>query len=221
MDPRADDAVRHRQAWDAIPWVVNGSASEAQRLRVQRHVDACADCRDELARQRAMQAAMTREQAPATDVEAGLQRLWARVDSAEDEAAAVPAAVAGRASQRPRLLLAALATAVVVEAVALSVLGIGLLSRDEGSGGYRTLADAAAPDAGKAAIRIVAGPQMSLGDLQRVLLDLELEIVAGPNQAGAYALAPRAGRVASAALDEQVVRLRATPGLLLVEPVGR
>jgi anti-sigma factor RsiW len=45
---RAEAGAAHRRAWDTIPWLVNGSASDAQRRAVEAHLHDCGDCREEL-----------------------------------------------------------------------------------------------------------------------------------------------------------------------------
>ena len=222
MKNRTDFEAEHRRAWDAIPWIVNGSATDAQRQWLDEHVQACEDCRAEFARQRELQAAIAQESTPVTDAEAGLQRLFQRIDHAADEAALAPAGSARPRERRSGLsvLVYGLTFAVVVEAVGISVLGMGLLSHTEPAPVYRTLSDAPAA-AARATIRIVPAAGMSLGDLQQVLQGLQLEVVAGPNESGAYALAPATARasVDNKGLDDQVARLRAAPGMRLVEPI--
>jgi anti-sigma factor RsiW len=222
MKNRTDFEAEHRRAWEAIPWIVNGSATDAQRQWVDEHVQACEDCRAEFARQRELQLAIAQESAPVTDADAGLQRLFQRIDHAADEAALAPADGARPRERRSGFsgLVYGLTFAVVVEAVGISVLGVGLLSHTDPAPVYRTLSDAPAAGA-RATIRIVPAADMSIGDLQQLLHGLQLEVVAGPNESGAYALAPVAehASVASKGLDDQVARLRAAPGMRLVEPI--
>jgi hypothetical protein len=154
----------------------------------------------------------------ADDVEAGLQRLFARIDKAHEEGQPVATGArqhAGRRAATPGLTLW-LAAAVVVEALALAVLGVGLVARSDGAPGYATLSDSAAGRG--ATIRIVPAPSMRIDDLQRVLQTLNLQVVAGPNSVGAYDLAPQAEQPAR---DLQISTLRADPGLRLVEPIDR
>lgn len=216
MNP-ADTTAQHRRTWDAIPWVVNGSADEEQRRVVEAHARDCADCRDELARQRELQTAMTSEQATTlTNADAGLKRLLQRIDDAETDAAVANASAPVPRHERrgsARWLVYGLTMAVVVEAVGISVLGMGLLFR---SPSYQTLSLPAAADA-KATIRIVPAPGMRADELQRLLQGLNMQVVSGPNAVGAYGLAPLSPQPA---LDKQVDALRAAPGMQLVEPIG-
>ena len=90
-DRPVDAASVHRRAWEAIPWVVNGSANAAQRRLLDAHLSGCDDCRLELARQRELQSAIASEPPPAVgDVDTGLQRLFARIDRASGDGQAAP-----------------------------------------------------------------------------------------------------------------------------------
>jgi hypothetical protein len=218
--PTDDVGSEHRRAWEAIPWLVNGRASPAQQRLLDAHLPACEDCRLELARQRELQAAIADEPPPAAggDVDAGLQRLFARIDRATDDGQSVAAGAPARRDARragASNLTLWLAAAVAVEAVALALLGVGLVARSDPVPGYVTLSERAAT-AGGATIRIVPAPSLRLDDLQRLLQALNLQVVAGPNSVGAYDLAPQAEQPARAL---QITTLRADPGLRLVEPI--
>jgi anti-sigma factor RsiW len=216
-DPPVDDASAHRRAWETIPWVVNGSATAEQRQLVDAHLSRCADCRSELAHQRELQSAIaSAPQAAARDVDTGLQSLFARIDRASEADLPAPAVTPHRKVPRTSAsgLTAWLTAAVVVEALALALLGVGLLVRPEPAPGYATLSEGA-PNRG-ATIRIVPAPSMRIHDLQRLLQLLNLQVVAGPNSVGAYDLAPQGEQPAR---ELQISTLRADPGLRLVEPI--
>jgi hypothetical protein len=46
------DPATHEEAWLALPWLVNGRLSQAERDKIEPHVRDCAACREELAFQR-------------------------------------------------------------------------------------------------------------------------------------------------------------------------
>lgn len=219
-DRPMDMASEHRRAWEAIPWIVNGSATTAQRRLVEAHLDTCDDCRVELARQRELQSAIASEAPPAVgDVDTGLQRLFARIDRASDDgqAAAAGAPLHDVRRPAPSSLTLWLTAAVVVEALALAVLGVGLVARSDPAPAYVTLSSASASRG--ATIRIVPAPSLRIDDLQRLLQALSLQVVAGPNSVGAYDLAPQAAQAEPAGRELQISALRAEPGLRLVEPI--
>lgn len=219
-DRPVDAASEHRRAWELIPWVVNGSATAAQRRLLDAHLSTCDDCRLELVRQRELQSAIASELPPAVgDVDTGLQRLFARIDRAGEDSGTAAAATHGREARRGAAsgMTLWLTAAVVVEALALAVLGVGLVARSDPVPGYVTLSNGAANRG--ATIRIVPAPSLRIDDLQRLLKTLDLQVVAGPNSVGAYDLAPRAAGARQTALDLQIATLRADPGLRLVEPI--
>jgi hypothetical protein len=167
----------------------------------------------ELAWQRALREALAQPQPPRTDVDAGLKRLMRRIDQAE---AAPAAGSVRRRGTGP--LVGWLVAAVVVEAVGLSMLGAGLLWRDAAPA-YQTLS-APAGEPGSVALRIVPAPTLRADELQALLRGLELQIVSGPNAAGAYGLALQSRDAGAQQVAAKVAALRAAPGMRLVEPVG-
>jgi hypothetical protein len=179
--------------------------------------DADDDGSTDLAWQRALRQALAQPQPPLTDADAGLKRLMRRIDEAEAEAAPAAAGRVRRSGHRP--LVTWLAAAVVVEAIGLSVLGAGLLWRDAAAPAYRTLS-APAGEPATVALRIVPAPTLRADELQALLRGLELQVVSGPNAAGAYGLALQARDASAQQVAAKVAALRAAPGMRLVEPVG-
>ncbi|HSD39482.1 MAG TPA: zf-HC2 domain-containing protein [Rhodocyclaceae bacterium] len=204
----------HCQIWEQIPWVVNGTAVDSERRRVETHLEECVDCRAEFAHQQQVHAALQADTSVDGDAEAGLQRFWAGVDSVA--APAKPARASAGRRFDTRFLVGALAATVVIEAAGLVLFGTGILSHDESTQGYRTLSEAQ-PAAARGEIRVVLRSEMRIGELAALLDALQLEVVAGPNEAGAYALAPRP---ASRVQEDRLARLRATPGVQLAEPIA-
>jgi hypothetical protein len=196
-----------------------GCAGDAERRRVLPHLRHCPDCRAEWrAQRRLQQVVQQRPLLPAAaepDAEAGWQRLRGRL-GAQDPRQVPAAAAPARAPQRLALLLAA---AVVVQATALVVLGWPRGTAPDA--GFRTLAQPE-PAAAAARLTVVPSPTLPMADWQALLQAEGLRVVDGPNQAGAWRLAPVADDAASATADAvTLARLRRTPGIVLAEPVAR
>ena len=214
-----DHRMDHRQAWEAIPWVVNGSAGDADRRLVDAHVQVCADCRDELQFQARLHRGIAAGAAPPHDPDPSLQRLWARIDRVEGDAdaMALPRSVrsAGAGWSRTRLL----AAAVVVQAIGLVAM-VGLLRERPATAPYQTLtspAVAPADGAGRGTLRMVASPRLSIGALQALLERCDLQIVHSSGDGSILTLAPRPG--SGAAVESALALLRADPGVALAEPI--
>lgn len=231
----------HRRTWDLIPWLVNDTLDETQQAAAEAHLRECADCREELAFQRNVQAGMS-EDLPVADAaaSAATARLFERID-AEDEAFASGLAfdpldvvsarpVSGTPATARRLRLAhLLAAAVIVEAIGLVGLGTMLAAqRDTPARApeYATLSRGELPAAG-ASIRLVPSPSLSLGDLQSLLGEAGLRILDSNAGGTIFALGfddsslPATGEPAAQRLrvDAALQRLRANSGVLLAEPI--
>ena len=256
MDPNASapaEPTPHRQAWDLIPWLVGGSASEAEARLVQQHAAGCADCREELAFHQAvhismqtdMQAGMAAPHSP----EPALAALWARINQAQ---ASPPEVVAGTLATTPATSLAAtlagtpsislptaftsgptaplaipsfrseprwtrwLVAAVLVQAVGLATLA-GLLLERQRDAAYQTFSS---PAPATATVRLVPAASLPVGQLQTLLADNGLLIVASSPDGRVLSLARLPAHAQTAVpVAALLARLRALPGVVLAEPV--
>ncbi len=211
-----DDRERtHLQVWDALPWIVNGTASDAARRAVEAHLRECEHCREELARQRRVYAAMNAVTPAEPPLERGLDRLLQKVQAHEQQPVRAAPARYGAARSWWAMAACGLAAMVLLEAGGLVALG----TQSGGSrlsAAYRTLSspEAALPPA---SIRLVVDPSMTVGKLQALLVPLHLQIVSGPNEDGVYSLGSlERGR----SVESDVTALRAASGVRFVEPVG-
>jgi hypothetical protein len=197
----------HRRAWDLIPWIVNGSALQSERLAVQAHLQSCADCRQELEFQRQLLTAMALQSTPESDMRDGWQRLRSRLDAAGTP----PAAAAGGplpARAVGRNWMHWLIAAMVLQAIGLGALGMAWLSRPLVSAAapavapapYRTLSapQGAAP---AATIRVVFAADVTVAQVQALLAAAQLQVRSGPSEVGVWTLGPTAqsGETATAA----------------------
>jgi Putative zinc-finger len=217
-----DTSSAHRQAWDLIPWIVNGSAPESELLVVQAHLEGCADCRQELEFQRQLQAAMAVPSGVEIDVRDSWQRLRSRLD-----AAAQPEAAARNGQRRARASGKAwmpwLVAAMVVQAIGLGALGTAWWSRPTlpasmPAGAYRTLS---APEASvqPATIRVVFAPDVTVAQVQGMLAAARLQVRAGPSEVGVWTLGP-AGDSSQAATAAVLRELRAQSEVRFAEAVA-
>lgn len=218
-NPGGTEPPAHQQAWALIPWVVNCSATEAERAMVADHVAACEDCRDELTFQRLLHAQMNAQMntqmnavavAP-VDTEAALQRISAALNA---EMHSQPAAPPPGLPPRPQRWVRVLAAAVVVQAVGLAAL-LGVISQRPRPADYQTLSRAEPANAA-AVLRLVAAPSMTLGELQALLARSGVAIVETSADGVALGLALQPGT----ARDTALAALRSAPGVLLAEPVA-
>ncbi len=196
------------RAWEAMPWVLQDSAPQEQGAWLTDHLARCEACREEFAQQSWLRLALALPTGIQLDPEAGLKRLMGRIDADEAEASAPRARAGGWVTR-------ALVAAVLVQAVGIGILGAELWSSGGNHASYRTLssrAQAAMPGA----IRVVPDTNMKLADWNTLLHSLQLEVVDGPNDVGAYTVMPAHTSTGDAALRQ----LRAAHGIRLAEPVA-
>lgn len=215
----------HSRVWDMIPLAINGTAPADELEFIESHLRDCADCRDEYAFQLRLHAGMQAAAAGSTDDAApALQRLFDRIDDEDRRAPQVPRAHhVGRRRPRSSRQARLLGAAVAAQAFALALLGASLLERPSpapsagSAGAYETLSSAMQPST--ATIRLVPAPTLSLSDLQALLSESGLRVVAVSEDGAIYSLAP-ASTPAAATQAQVLARLRASAGVLLAEPVG-
>ena len=195
-------------AWDAMPWVLQDSASQEQNDWLMEHLAHCASCSAEFEQQRRLRLALSLPSDIPVDANAGLARLLNRLDTPEVETP----------PERPRAsgwLMRGLVAAVLVQALGIGMLGAKLWS-EGASQSYRTLSQASLPvPAG--AIHVVPEANMKLADWDALLRALRLQVVGGPNDVGAYTVVPTGS---AAAPGQTLQQLRASRGIRLAEPVN-
>lgn len=210
--------MSHREAWDAIPWLVTERVSDGELRRMDAHLAECAECRAEVEQQKRLHDMIASDTCIDSVPGASLQKLWARIDAqpanetSPDHAAPVRV---GRVN-RNRYLVGALAAAIVIEAIGLTLLGGMLRSQTTSTPAeYHTLSS---PNAfpPQANVRAVFAPNLTVSELQTLLNQLDLEIVGGPTPTGVYSLKAAAQESASAA----AARLRSQPGVRFAEPLN-
>jgi hypothetical protein len=196
------------RAWEAMPWVLQESATPEQSEWLKGHLAHCESCHAEFDQQNRLRLAMSLPTDVRVDAHVGLLHLMNRIDAAEHDAS--PYRV-----RAGNWLARGLVAAVLIQAIGIGVLGAKLYSYGE-KPVYRTLSQQAAP-VGPGAIRVVPDANMTLTDWNAVLHTLHLQVVAGPNDVGAYTVA----LVNNTANTQQAVQqLRATRGIRLAEPIA-
>jgi len=199
------DSREHRAVSALIPWYVNGTLGERDRQRVEAHLELCAHCQGDVAQERRVHEGMTADTAIEFMPAASLKRLQARIEELDTRASAGAQAERPdtvKSVRRPLPWLGLMAASIAVMAVALSVLIADrwLQYRVRGPGDYYTVTTSAPRAAGET-IRAVFVPSITLVELQAILDEAQLRIIAGPSEAGVYSLAATSTRPASSSLS--------------------
>jgi hypothetical protein len=187
MNPTAQES--HQDISELLPWYVNNTLAEGERLRVKAHLDVCGACRDDLRVELQLFARLSEERGIEYMPAASLKKLQSRIEQTDLRGAGPSAAVELAVPAHRGTWTGLLAASVAALAVAVSLLAADRLTRPGGPpGNYYTVTTATerVPDA---VIRAVFTPNLTLERLQGVLDAAQLRIVSGPTEAGVYSLA--------------------------------
>jgi hypothetical protein len=188
---KIENSPEHAEVAALMPWYVNATLNEADRNSVDAHLSLCSACRADLAVERQVFADVTAESAIEYMPVASLNRLRARLDAEQADIADPEIAPLPRRRRRSLPWQGLMAASVALMAVA-----VGLMAADRWmqfhvmstSPNFHTVTSPA-PRAPDEVIRAVFTPTITLVELQAILDESQLRIVAGPTEAGVYSLA--------------------------------
>jgi hypothetical protein len=216
----------HRQVWELLPWYVNCTLSEQETLEVQDHLAECLLCQAELNRCKATAAVVRSaddtdwvpstqqfntllaqlERTEKSPVSTRWTRLWQTFTASWESLRIAPPAA--------RWVLAGQAALLVI-ASGLIALQFATVPGEP----YRTLSNPVQPVADTVRVHAVFADDLSMGELRKLLLGLQVTIVQGPTSQGVYTVAMSADSNPAAAQTRLLDALRIHPRVLLAEPV--
>jgi hypothetical protein len=215
----------HAEAWNLLPWLATGRIQPSEREWLEAHVHTCVECRAELDAQRQLAGQMRSAGEAAangtSDEQRSFDKLWARIESAEAASIKVTgtqgAAAAGRGSSRTVRWLTA---AVVIQGFGLALFGLNSLR--EPASDYSTVSRVEPVRTDAPEVRIVFAPEASISNINTLLANQGLSIVAGPGASGNFTAALSADAVASGASAESVAAvISKDPNVTFAQPVAR
>jgi anti-sigma factor RsiW len=203
-DPRPSGGGPHDEAEGLLPWYANGQLDAVDRARVERHLLACADCRQQLVGERRL---IDEFQLMTPEAESGWARLRGRIE---------PRAPARVPARRPFaefwaiLTRPAVATLAFAQLAFVVIAGGTLLSLSRPA--YHVLGSAAAPAA--ANIIVIFHSDTTEGEIRQALGGAGASIVGGPTSADAYLL-----HVNAAERQSAVSKLQADDSVQMAQPI--
>ena len=206
MNSPSTNAAAHAALTTLIPWYVNGTLGEEDRRRLESHLAECLQCRRDLGLERQVHANIAQQAAVEYLPAPSLKKLLSRIDGIEAAPSSTsPRALRSRSRRRswPRSWSwqGLTAASVAVTAIAVSVLAVDhfLQHRNNLAADYRTVTNNI-PRPRDEVVRAVFAANITLVDLQALLDEAQLRIVAGPTEAGVYSLAATGNTPVSASL---------------------
>jgi anti-sigma factor RsiW len=204
IDPSLSEHGPHDEAEELLPWYATGQLDAAERGRVERHLYACAACREQLSLERQL---IGEFQASSPQIESGWARLKAQIAPPRPAAPAKQPVLAELWSilSRP-----AVATLAVAQLAFFLVAGSVLLSLSRPD--YHTLGSAPEPAAANAIVMFRA--ETTAKDVSDALGARGASIVGGPTSTGAYLI-----HLDPAKRKTALAKLRADDDVQMAQPV--
>jgi anti-sigma factor RsiW len=191
---KSPERAPHDEAEELLPWYATGQLEADDRIRVEAHLSACAECREQLALERRL---VKEFRAITPEIESGWARLRLRLATPQPVVfqPTRPSALAEFWSLVTRPAVAGLALAQVAF---LLVAGGVLISLSQPT--YHALGSAPVP--ASANLIVMFRADTTVGDVQQSLRRAGASIVDGPTEADAYLLHvdPRQRQTALASL---------------------
>jgi hypothetical protein len=199
----------HQAVQELLPWLLAGTLDSAELAMIQLHLQTCAQCRADLAWQRALGAAAA---APAPDagfdVDRGFAQLLPRLG---------PRTSRTRVGVQGRWRTAAAANSAwwkwtaAVQLAAIGVLSVMLARHWHDDAGYRAMG---AADGGTGNAVVVFRPDTLEREMRRILQTSGARVVDGPTVTDAYVLALPASQAPAA-----LARMRMEGAVTLAQPL--
>lgn len=203
------DGSEHKAADALLPFYVNRTLQGEELAFVEKHLQACEQCRNEVVWLRGVFASLAANPL-LQDASSAIP-----VPPREFEYGDVPASWSGRAQSRlnaaprwTRWLLAA-------QFAAICVLGTMLATDTTDVGTYRTLGSSSPSAQPQNAIAVVFDPGITESEIRRIVLGVGARIVDGPTSADVFVLALPAER-----MDQALQALRTERAVRFAERLG-
>jgi anti-sigma factor RsiW len=197
-----NDSIEHEQAFELLPWLVNGRLEPPERDAVEAHLRSCLPCRRELKEQQRLRTALREHPAVHISPQTSFERLARRL---AEPAVTPPRPAAGRFAAFGRLAVPAAA------GVALLAMLLWIVPKapQPGDAPYRTLATSA-PEGG-ARVDVVFASSATEPERERLAAEVGGKIASGPSEVGRYTLQLGHEHSSAADIDEVLRRLNRDP----------
>lgn len=213
----------HQRVWELLPWHATGRLDASEQRLVVGHLEACARCREELARDRALAQTLHEEAGsmPAPHP-GGFARLLARIDNAH-QALSPPGNWRLRLRELYRITPPPMRRLAVAQLAALLLLVIAVawqrspVHETPAAAVFHTLSSDTTALPIESAIRVVFAPEATESEIRSLLLEAHGQIASGPSPMGAYVI--RVADSGSDSLPVVLAHLRSHGKVRLAEPV--
>ena len=208
------ESLPHEHAMEMLPWLINDSLLGDERAAVLDHAQSCVMCRREMKSLEELRDSVSRLSSPVPIPEPDMRNINARIDKLINRQ---------NWARRSMTLIGDFfaspwRAAYVAQSVLLVVLAAALLWPATRDTEYTMLTQASDLADGYY-VRVVFSPDLTHPNLQELLDDLELRVVAGPSDRGVYTLATE-NSIVITERDAALASLLENRSVLFAQPVN-
>lgn len=211
----APEMLPHEKAAELLPWLVNDSLDEVEKVAVLEHAHACVICRRELVDLEQLRDSISHASAALPTPAPDMRNINARIDGLINGRSWGRNLLSRIRNTRPSSWRIAFA----VQSILMIVLVSLLLWPEPEYPEFTTLTQQNdLPDG--LYVRLVFSPELTQSDLSTLLEEFALEVIEGPSTRGVYTLG-MAESSSAEDRDKLVTSLQADPRVLFAQPVSR
>jgi anti-sigma factor RsiW len=208
---RFDDSA-HNAADAVLPWFVNGTLTGAELATVEQHLRECARCQREVDLLKQLQVVCTADE-PVIDPTPSYRELSERIARAP-RLGAVTDRLRGLSGHWQGVPTWA-RWAIAAQFVGILALALWLVAPlGEPGAIYQTLGAPGAPASRTGTVAVVFAPEVTEGELRRIVQSVGARVVDGPTASNAYVL-----EISTGSRDATLAALRAERGVVLAQPL--
>lgn len=203
------ESQKMQRLWETIPWSINGTLLPPEEEELLSAIENNKALAAEYGLQETIKKVVTDSNHFVGNKEIAMHAFLSQLNAHSEKP---------KVLEPPSLKInRALAATVIIQLLGLSTMGgaLWLMHTSTQAPVYHTMT-APSSTAGPA-IRVVLATDMSVGDLQRILHILHLQIVDGPSESGVYTLTFAAPNQSN--IDSALKRLRTTSGIRFAEAI--
>ena len=193
------ESMNHEQAYELLPWYLNGTLEDAERARVESHVRTCLTCHRELKEERGLSELIASSATVELSAEAGFDRLSTSLDASRETPRSTERSELERWVGWPSFATAGLVTATIGILVLVGIAWLVLPVTSQSPGFVTLTGDTRASNH----LDVIFASEITEPDMRALLSEFDATIIAGPTEIGRYTI-----RLNDAAInDERVVNI--------------
>ena len=200
--------ITHSEAFELLPWLVNDTLSRREHVAVEKHVDSCPVCSQEIDEQRSLRELVRDSSVVPLPTSKSFNQLVSRIDASETKVSE-SRFVGWRRPYRIAATLAMVSVSVLLMIVVIDGPG----SEDE----FVTLTESGSQGSAGPTLHVIFESDITEADMRAALLVAGGEILRGPTPGGIYTIGIAGSSEGSNDIDGLLNRLRANPHVRLAE----